>query len=351
LLPKILFRADSGINEGYGHRTRVEALAKFVETQGFDYRIVSKKNKGARPDIPDLNRILWLQEKIVNANDKNAIILDAKNMIEIAELNDFSPDIIIVDSYKLGTSWESYLKSQGYYVVALDDFGGKQHEANLIVEFVPPPCSIDRICGLEFIPVDPLFKPSSIDLPSNSWNVLISFGGTDLANHTELVLIALDQICKNISNLINEIHVILPQASCKNKEICDRFSNNKKIFFYTNLPSLASLMHKCEVVITSGGNTMIESIVAKRPCLVVITAKNQSIVAEYLANHNVINLLGYATDVSVTQIIHAFINLPKIFKNEMSKALKFSKIDFNGSERLLSVVYSKWKSERYVKRA
>jgi spore coat polysaccharide biosynthesis predicted glycosyltransferase SpsG len=347
-LPKLLLRADSGSKEGHGHRTRIEALATFVATRGYDYRIVSRRAAGTRPDVVDLNPILWLPEKMNNFDPVDLEALDAKEMLDILERNQFSPDIIIVDSYQFGSSWGRFLKSLGYYVVAFDDFRDRDHGASLVIEFLPPPCRVGRLCGLEFIPVDREFERHISDLPPIGWKVLVSFGGADRSDHTELALIALDQLCEKHPDMIWSVDVVLPQGLSKAKDLTARYSENKKFIFYSTLPSLAPLMHKCDIILTSGGNTMIESIVAKRACMAVITADNQAAASEYLESQNLIMLLGQAAQVGVPQIIQGLMTLPNRFRAEMSEALKTATIDAKGAERLLLAIYSKWEVTRHA---
>lgn len=340
--PKILFRADSGLYVGNGHRTRIESIAKEVGKLGIDYRIVSRSNVGAREDPNDVYPTLWLSDRIeLNYNDIESE-QDALETLDVIKQGNFNPDIIIIDSYFLGFTWEEKIRQHGFYIVAIDDYKNRLHRADLVFELLPPPCSDNRICGIDIIPVDKQFSKRKNIFPNIGWKLLISFGGLDPTMHTQKSLMAIEEIDSKIPGFISSVDIVLGSSFQDISSIINRYSSRPNRIFHQKLSSLAPLMKKCHVILTSGGNTMIESVVAKMPSIIIVTSDNQQITADYLAEKQLVYLLGTASQIDVQEIINGILSLSTKLQQGMLQALTNSQLDSFGAQRFVSKLLSHW---------
>ena len=58
------------------------------------------------------------------------------------------------------------------------------------------------------------------------------------------------------------------------------------------LPSLEPLMREADLVLTAGGNSMVEALALRKPCIVTVTGDNQALVVGELDAEGVIRSLG-----------------------------------------------------------
>lgn len=343
-IPNFLFRADSSAEIGYGHRTRIETLARAVKKAGGEYRIVSRSLPGGRSDQSDLEPTMWLNFTHPLSEDLIAQCNDAEKTLAESRKYAFDPDIVVVDNYAIGPSWQNFFRNHGVFVVAIDDFRNREHSADLVVELLPPPCTDGRLCGLEFLPISTTLDSSAQPLPPCHWRVLVTFGGGDPTEHTLKSVEAIEKVNIEARNLISEVHVVLA-SKLKERELIERkltmLSLNFKI--HTSLPNLSPLMKVCDVVITSAGNTMVEALAAGRVAVAVITADNQTLLAEEFARRSLVKLLGYAEQVKPETIKEELLKLQIYYSTRMAAALRYKPVDCYGGDRLVQSILRKRK--------
>jgi spore coat polysaccharide biosynthesis predicted glycosyltransferase SpsG len=66
--------------------------------------------------------------------------------------------------------------------------------------------------------------------------------------------------------------------------------------------SLAMLIRRASLVITSGGNTLVEVLALRKPCLVIVTAENQQLMVGELQARNILKVVGWHSAVGTRDI-------------------------------------------------
>lgn len=333
-----LLRADAGTSIGHGHRTRVETIARAVLQFGGEARLLSQRLAGCRPDSTDLPRTLW----IPTTDDPCA---DARLTLSVAERDGFRADIAIVDSYLLGTAWEQEVASHGIFVVALDDFVGREHAANLVIELVPASSGPDRVSGLELLPIDPAFNLPFRPLPKGNWTVLVSFGGSDTTGHTRIALDALDLIDSDHPGLIRSALVVAGSGNQIAEALRERVASQRRRHWVGHVPSLVPFVEESDLVITAAGNTLFEALAARKTILAVVTSENQVGAAASLAADGSFICLGNAHEVTAETIKSAMLDLPGRYGAGLSVALMHCPIDTLGVERLVALIKGRWEQQ------
>lgn len=347
LRPKVLLRADSNDVIGMGHRTRVETIARFLAFSGYEYRIISRYHPSSRSDPNDLIPTIWL-EQIENdcSTNKELQALDAVDTIQALKMNNFEPDIVILDSYIYGYIWQSCLKDAGIYVVTIDDFRDRHHNADLVVELVPPPCANDRLCGLQYFPIATEFAANKKFIPPLGLKLLVTFGGGNVEHFIKIGLAAVEEIVARDRRMISSIDLICGGDIESMKSMLLTLCKYVKVVIHQKLPTISSLMKDCDVVICSGGNTMLESIVAHRPAIVVITADNQVVLANYLNRNNLIYLTSKNLTTLKLEIAEGIIHFPQKFNTGMFEMPDNVVLDTLGPQRLVKSIIAHWSAHK-----
>jgi spore coat polysaccharide biosynthesis predicted glycosyltransferase SpsG len=104
------------------------------------------------------------------------------------------------------------------------------------------------------------------------------------------------------------------------------------------LPSLAGPLAAANVVVTSGGNSMIEAVAMGKPTLVIGTARNQLDLCREFARAPYILFAGEHGDVTGEAIVAALDVLPDRFNREIRPALVAHPVDTNGARRVAAEV-------------
>jgi UDP-2,4-diacetamido-2,4,6-trideoxy-beta-L-altropyranose hydrolase len=333
---RLLLRADSGVGLGHGHVTRIEALARAAIRAGGDARIVSRRLPGHRPPGRDLPPMLWLNETMAVDKNDSACKADAVATLDAARAAGFSFDLVVVDHYDLGPTWERAVREHGVNVVALDDVPGRAHESNQVVEFVPSTLSkLGRISGLEYLPMDFEYDLPKITVPTKGICGLVTFGASDPTNHTMVALDALDQIDKMAPDLLAHAHVVVGASHHSADRIYSRIAGNARRSIHCQVPSLVPLMRSAHIVLTAAGNAMTEAVAAGRRSVAIVTADNQTTLANALAAAGVVHLLPSADTACAKMIADSLMHVAGPGGKDIEEALSNRPVDAFGANRLI----------------
>jgi spore coat polysaccharide biosynthesis predicted glycosyltransferase SpsG len=336
---RVLFRADSGAGIGHGHATRVEALSRATIRAGGEARIVMRPLPGHRPPAADLAPVLWLQSDEPMGHNDDARVQDAEWTVAAARDAQFGPDVVVADHYELGPVWERLVRASGAYVVALDDFPGRPHAADLVVELLPAPASApERVAGIEFLPMDRAFALPPRFPTGEGERLLITFGGSDPTGHTALALDALDLLDAEQPRLVAHADVVLGAAHPAPEAIRARVLAHPRRSLHQQLPSLVPLMASATVVLTAAGNAMTEAVAAGRFTVAVVTVENQAVLATALGDAGVATVLPDATQATARAMADAVRDITGPSAPRVQAALARRPVDANGADRLLAAI-------------
>jgi UDP-2,4-diacetamido-2,4,6-trideoxy-beta-L-altropyranose hydrolase len=223
-------------------------------------------------------------------------------------------DWLIVDHYELDYTWEDRLIPYTKKIMVIDDLANRSHNCNVLLDQnlfkdisnryqgkLPESCI--QLLGPKYalLQSDYIQLRKQVQLrkqpPSN---ILIFFGGVDQYNLTGLTLLAL----KSVNTLFN-IDVVISKQSPHYEKIKNQTYGASNVKLNSDLPSLAFLILKADLVIGAGGSTTWERFCLGLPSLVITLAGNQRVVNKYLHQLGLIDLIGDVEVVTKTDIVAA----------------------------------------------
>ena len=294
----ICFRVDFGSELGLGHLMRCVNIATKIKTLALvDIKFIVARYSDDGLEFLTDNKFNYFLQK--NTLDKNKVGIDNRSEIEDAKktqefLNE--DDIIILDSYLLGKTWESFFLKKGQKVCAIDDID-RTHHVNLLLDYsfwktkkshyLGSEVLDYKLIGSSYIPLkESITSIKRVNKDFEKPNLLISFGGKDEINLTL-------QILKLINyEKFNKITVI-QLSNSKNTNNLNRFIGNKSnISLYSELTNIADIYKDIDICIGGGGVSAIERCFLGIPSLVVIQASNQEDLIKNLYNENLIGILN-----------------------------------------------------------
>jgi len=336
---RVLFRADSGIGIGHGHATRVEALARAAVRAGGDARVVARRLAGHRPPATDLADILWLDATTPVADVDAAQQADAIATLHAGRGSGFTFELVVVDHYDLGPTWERTVRATGVNVVALDDFPGRLHAANQVVELLPgSAATLGRLAGLEYLPMDRAYDLPPIAVPRNGVRVVVTFGASDPTGHTLVALDALDRLDEMLPGFLAHADIVVGAAHPAPDAVAARVVGAPHRTLHRQVPSLMPLIRNAHVVLTAAGNAMTEAVAAGRRTVAIVTADNQSALADALAAEGVVHLLPMAHAATAVALAKALQHVAGPGGRSIEVALARRPVDAFGADRLLAAL-------------
>jgi UDP-2,4-diacetamido-2,4,6-trideoxy-beta-L-altropyranose hydrolase len=117
--------------------------------------------------------------------------------------------------------------------------------------------------------------------------LLVTYGAADAMGETSAALAAIGSLHSEIARAIAGIDVVVGPLDRKENEI-RRLADALDAAVHIAPAGLASLMRSADLVLTAGGNSLVEALSLRKPCLVTVTADNQEIMVRQLVDEGVI---------------------------------------------------------------
>lgn len=266
----ILIIANGGEGIGLGHIIRTLALAKKLRYK-HNVKYICNNNESFKSG----------REMLMKENFKIFTINNEEDVLK------FEADFIIIDKYDVSSDYLKIL-SKKFIVMYIDD--------NNLLEYYPVNIVLNHnIYGKEInyktkgkvlagskytlIRSDFLnYRP--IEIKENIKNILITVGGSDDFNLTEIILDRLpdDETIK---------HVVIAQSFKFKEKLLNMEKKNVK--FHYN-PNMATLIKEMDMAISACGSTLNELAYLGIPTVGIIVADNQIKLANYMKRNNCIIL-------------------------------------------------------------
>jgi UDP-2,4-diacetamido-2,4,6-trideoxy-beta-L-altropyranose hydrolase len=347
------FRVDAGGEIGAGHFMRCLTLASRLRELGWQtefasrqvpeplaaaavgqgHRIVRLQAKGTGTAARDLAHSAWLH---VSQED------DATEMLGLLEPN--APGWVVVDHYALDGRWEQMIAASGRSILVIDDLADRAHECSILLdqnlftraaERYDPRLRTEtvRLLGPEYALLRPQFALMRTQASVRSApirRIMVLFGGSDLANHTEKAIRALQTLSRPVEVVDVVISAHHPvrggiEALCaENGFRCHVQSN-----------AIAELMVGADLAIGAGGSTSWERCCVGLPSICLTQADNQVPIARELAQRGVIIDLGdgeHVTPDLIAAAVERLMDRPQLL-GQMSE-LAFQLVDGLGAKRV-----------------
>ncbi len=220
---KIFFRADAGVQIGYGHFIRTLALADMLK-RNFECTFFTQS-----PTAYQLEQVTMVCPIVALPSDDTRFDLFLNYLTGV--------EIVVLDNYFFTSDYQLKIKEKGCKLVCIDDMHDKHYYADIIINPGLGYSQSDYSCedytrfafGLKFSLLrKPFLYASKSFQPcknSEGFKVLVAFGGSDFLNLTSKVINAIVHI-----NAITDIIAIV--GDTYNLE---SIVNNNKVTYKKNL--------------------------------------------------------------------------------------------------------------------
>lgn len=360
---RVAFRVDASVSIGTGHVMRCLTLANELSSQGHECLFICREHPGNLCDLITSHRhyLTLLPAPENRLPKKNEYISkgyapwlgaswqeDARYTLDAC--SDRKPNWLVVDHYALDARWERAVASAVGSIMAIDDLANRQHQCAVLLDQNVLNSSfsmryeplVGKGCALLLGPKYALLRPEygvlAKSLPKRDGaisRVLIFVGGSDPHHLTERYLNAL--LATEFSHLF--VDVVIGKNHPEPLIVESLVEARPKTRLFSELPSLAALMVRADLMLGAGGATNWERMCLGLNAIVISVAENQDYVNQELLNEGLIHFLGKAQDVSVETIsasLKRLIQSPSINEKQASKIRSI--VDGQGCKRVVDIL-------------
>ncbi|MBW1941344.1 MAG: UDP-2,4-diacetamido-2,4,6-trideoxy-beta-L-altropyranose hydrolase [Deltaproteobacteria bacterium] len=315
---RLIIRADASNAIGSGHVRRCLALVTAFAGAGWECALAIRP--GTRETVPDLgdSPCELFDLKCTPAEEAKALFERWPN----------GCDLLVVDHYERGKHFEASCRPWARNIMVMEDVPQRQHACDFLLDssledavsvyrkMVPDACKL--FLGPDFALLHPQFikhRRESIEKREKRHSVgkiLISFGTVDGKNMCSKAIKSIKEGGLNIS-----VDVVIGSQSPyleETKSIARTCPFPVK--FYVDEKNMARVMTSADLALGACGFTSWERCCLGLPTLAVITAENQTSLAEVLRRHHAIDFLGWHENVSLETIARS---LKKILNNHETR--------------------------------
>jgi UDP-2,4-diacetamido-2,4,6-trideoxy-beta-L-altropyranose hydrolase len=337
-MSQIVIRADASTQIGTGHVMRCLALTHAARTRGMTVSFVCA-------ELPDALEVRLLDARCT-VNRIGVIpgsLEDAERTGVLARGSQW----LVLDGYRFDAAFEASLNARLEHsstcILAFDDEGRQAHSnVNAILnqnhgaeQFGPNYSSTaTQLLGSRFALLRPEFLKWQMwerPMPEHISRILVTFGGSDLGNHSLKVLRALEAGFPDSF----EIRVIVGAAN-PHLETLQLFATttHHQIELCQNVFDMPAVLAWAEFAISAAGSTVWELAFMNVPAVIAVVAQNQFELATAMDGVAGMRNLGWITELEETV-------LAKSIQDAMARAQEQSNygrqlIDGFGAERVLA---------------
>lgn len=351
----VAFRVDANQEVGLGHLRRCLTLADRLEDIGCKVRLVCRNRLG--PAILPLAApyiVCSIEEDsqvVASGTLSDEELWDAEATLSVIGKGEVDTSWVVVDSYRLGHRWERRVRDAGHRVMVIDDFRGRMHHADLLVSDSETPFDpklneraslAQTLVGREYSLIGPEYAYSCTPFPRKTGpkRLLISYGGSDSTNETMKAIAAVDLLRKHVAarDLLGRVDVVVGQLNPLAHDIARAAQPIQDVVVHMAPTSLAKLMRAADLFLTAGGNSMLEALALRKPCLVTVTSDNQALMVNQLAAERMIRLLGTPNRVAPDDVADAIVNILADFEAFAMHVASRPLFDHLGAQRIVAVM-------------
>lgn len=344
---------------------RCLTLAQALRAQGANCRFICRPHAGNLLDlirkrgfeVQALPTQVVLQEKLIE-QDESVLAhaawlgVDWKTDAEQTKnvIGDVVVDWLIVDHYALDKNWQVLLKNYYHRLMAIDDLGDRDHQADILLDQNAQGRSgevrykgrINAECNLLLGPHYallgqdyPLLANALPERNGEISRVLIFVGGSDLQHLTERYLNALNS--PEFRHLY--IDVVIGSNHSAPEAVSDLVSRVEHARIYSELPSLSALIIRADLMLGAGGATNWERMCLGLNSVIVSVAPNQYNINQELEKKGLIYFLGKVEHAHIDLIragLKQILVSPSV--NRVSSKRMREIVDGNGCRRVVQAL-------------
>lgn len=343
-------RADANERLGLGHLRRSLVLLRRLRDDGFRVRVVTEAPLA--PLVAPLLGDIAHASLPSPAQDESE---DAKETLALIGRRPKEPSWVLVDHYWLAERWEKAVREAGHRVLAIDDFRDRRHHADVLVSdsavpFDPAlnsaPAEPRDLTGSAYSLIGPEYAYDGGEAAAaGPMRLLVSYGGSDPTGETRKALHAIAALRADGAP-IGPVDVVVGPANRKRDELRRLAARVAGVRVHSAPPSLAPLLRGAHLFLTSGGNSMVEALSLRKPCLVTRTSANQTLMVEQLAAQKAIVLVGEHESVSAEHVAKAVTAALGDYLPLLARTLKLTAFDHLGAARVSEVLRSMQREAR-----
>lgn len=275
-MQKVCFRADAGVNIGYGHFIRSLALADMLKDE-FDCVFYT-----AEPSFYQIGEIMKICSYVT--------LSEATKFEDFLALLD-GTEIVVLDNYFYTTDYQREIKSKGCKLVCIDDMHDKHYVADSVINHVPGTHESQfskeeytkLYLGLDYLLLRKEFREATRKYTSfkEKKNVYVCYGGSDELNFARR---ACEIILKNVPR---HIDVVVGGAYEFYDDLVS-FANEKDITIYRNASpeQIVSLLQESFLAVVPDSMVFFEACCLRRPIICGYDCDNQRFISQYNQKHN-----------------------------------------------------------------
>ena len=351
---KVYFRLDSSFQMGGGHLMRCLTLAVALREQGAQVRFFCRDAVG---HLMEALREQHFPVTVLPVLIQSAQGYSAYPWGEGAQREDAAqtiqafcegrPDWLVVDHYGLDIEWERRLKPHTGRLMVVDDFTGRHHDCELLIDhnysvggvmrynsLVPAACKV--LLGPSYALLRKEFK-SLRDMSGSRHNelnnILVFFTAGDDQGATLKAMRGIELFGK-----VDRIEIVVGRENPDIetiKALCERLGWG----YHCEINYMPQLIAQASLVIGAGGSSNWERCALGVPALVVILAENQALIARELACAGVVCNLGWSSQVMAEDYAGALRLMDAQRLGGMS-AQALQLVDAMGANRVAEVMIS-----------
>lgn len=265
-------------------------------------------------------------------------------------LGEKQTDALIVDSYNVSKEFFICLKRLTKCLVYIDDLNRFLYPVDILVNGTVLTERMDYrvehpgerlLLGLKYNLVRKEFcqKPARAIKPMVQ-DILITTGSSDPFDMTGKFL-------GFFENKITEaafikrlcFHVIVGGGFCKENQKGWDKRGVLNILSYENQSDLSTVMHQCDLAISSGGSTLYELAACGIPCLTFSYAENQVMQVQLMEEYGVVRNLGAYQEIEMEHFFKLLGELESVSLRERMADKALTLVDGRGSGRISDVIF------------
>jgi len=356
-LGDVAVRVDADSRIGIGHVQRCVVLARQLRLDGFAVRLVVRHqlNSAVEPLIEDIP-ISWLEMTegaVDEARARSKEEYDAELTLSVVGRRVAGFSWVIVDHYDLGERWEGCIRAVGHRVLAIDDFRTRRHCADVLVSDTGArfdatlngcPGKAYELAGPRFAIVDPAFAFSE-DTPCSTEGtrlLLVSYGGSDPTDETTKALEAVRVLRHNeaFRHCVGAVDVVVGQANPRAGKVRRFAEGIGDVAVHVGPRSLAPLMRQASLFLTAGGNSLVEALTMRKPCVVTLTDDNQALMMAQVGGHRAVVFLGPHALVGPPEVASGVMQVLADYDQRVSDVRAQPLFDQYGAARISAAIQS-----------
>ena len=292
--PHAVIRVDAGPEIGLGHLLRMRSLAEGLIRQGATVEVVGRGIVSAEDPDPSFS-----------ARELDGQFADeAEDLARaIALIGEGAPDLVVVDHYGLGETWERGIAERfpGATIVAVDDLSGRPHAVDVFVDpnlgaSGPRPASRASgrtLIGPAYVPLAAEYREPVVERPSDGSHprVLVTLGG----GRSGVVGLLSEAIVDDRRLRHVAFEFVVPDPT-EWAAVTRTLEGRSDCIVHGRVPTLRPLLERADLVVGAGGTSAWQRLRLGRPSVVVTLANNQIRTAEALCDLDLARWVEQGTD-------------------------------------------------------